>query len=60
MTREALWNAIEVAKYLSVSRSWVYQRSNSGELPCIRFMGHVRFDPVEIRNFIEKGRSGDR
>ncbi len=48
---EALWTAAEVAKYLNVSRSWVYHRSESGELPCLRIGAVVRFDPNVIRAF---------
>jgi excisionase family DNA binding protein len=46
---ESLWDANDVAKYLKVSRSWVYQRAESGLLACIRVGGLVRFDPEKIR-----------
>jgi excisionase family DNA binding protein len=46
-----LWNANEVATYLKVSRSWVYHRAESGELPCLRVGGLLRFDPEMIRAF---------
>jgi excisionase family DNA binding protein len=26
----------DVARYLKVSRSWVYQRAEAGQLPCVR------------------------
>ena len=48
---ESLWTAAEVASFLRVSRSWVYHRSESGELPCLRIGALVRFDPGEIRAF---------
>jgi excisionase family DNA binding protein len=48
---ESLWTANEVASYLRVSRSWVYHRAESGELPCLRVGGLVRFDPEAIRAF---------
>jgi excisionase family DNA binding protein len=47
----ALWDANDVARYLRVSRSWVYHRSESGALPCLRIGGLVRFDPAAIIAF---------
>jgi excisionase family DNA binding protein len=47
----ALWDANDVARYLKVSRSWVYQRAESGALPCLRVGGLVRFDPEAVHAF---------
>jgi len=46
-----LWDANDVARYMKVSRSWVYQRAEAGTLPCLRVGGLVRFDPDTIRAF---------
>jgi len=46
-----LWDAQDVADYLKVSRSWVYHRAESGELPCLKIGGLVRFDPEAIHAF---------
>ena len=46
-----LWSALDVARYLKVSRSWVYLRAESGQLPCIRLGGLLRFDPEAIRAY---------
>jgi excisionase family DNA binding protein len=46
-----LWDANDVARYLKVSRSWVYQRAEAGHLPCLRLGGLVRFDPATVRAF---------
>jgi excisionase family DNA binding protein len=46
-----LWDANDTARYLKVSRSWVYQRAESGELPCLHVGGLIRFDPVTVRAF---------
>jgi excisionase family DNA binding protein len=46
-----LWDASDVAKYLKVSRSWVYHRAESGELPCLRVGALLRFDPQAIHAF---------
>lgn len=51
---EALWDAADVAKYLKVSRSWVYHRAEAGLLPCIRVGGLLRFDPVAIRESVRR------
>lgn len=51
MTDEARWDANDVAAYLKVSRSWVYQRADSGELPCVRIGALLRFDPDAIRAY---------
>jgi excisionase family DNA binding protein len=47
----ALWDAQDVARYLKVSRSWVYHRAEGGELPCLRIGGLLRFDPKAIHAF---------
>jgi excisionase family DNA binding protein len=46
-----LWDANDVARYLKVSRSWVYQRAESGQLPSLRVGGLVRFDPEVVHAF---------
>ena len=48
---ERLWDATDVADYLKASRSWVYHRAESGELPCIRIGGMLRFEPNAVRQF---------
>jgi excisionase family DNA binding protein len=49
MEFDALWSPKELAQYLRVSRSWVYQRAESGQLPSIRIGGLLRFDPAAVR-----------
>lgn len=46
---EGLWDATDVAKYLRVSRSFVYKAIESGVMPVIRLGAAVRFDPDVIR-----------
>jgi excisionase family DNA binding protein len=46
-----LWDATDVARYLKVSRSWVYHRAEAGELPCLKVGGLLRFDPQAIHAF---------
>ncbi|MGA7124091.1 MAG: helix-turn-helix domain-containing protein [Polyangiaceae bacterium] len=48
---DVLWTVDDVARYLRVSRSWVYHRAEGGELPCLRIGGLLRFDPDAVRAF---------
>jgi excisionase family DNA binding protein len=52
---DALWDANDVARYLKVSRSWVYHRAESGLLPHLRIGGLLRFAPDEIRHYARGG-----
>lgn len=52
MTGEALWTVKETAEYLRMSSSWVYKRSEKGELPCVRLGGVVRFVPDQVRAYM--------
>lgn len=44
-----LWDAQDVARYLKVSRSWVYQRAEAGLIACVRVGGLLRFRPDSVR-----------
>jgi excisionase family DNA binding protein len=48
---DRLWTARDVADYLQASRSWVYQKAESGTLPHLRIGGLLRFDPEVVRAF---------
>ena len=52
-THSGLWNPSDVAAFLQVSRSWVYQKAEAGLLPVIRLPGSslLRFDPDVVRAF---------
>jgi excisionase family DNA binding protein len=50
-----LWDAQDVARYLKVSRSWVYQRAEAGLLPCVRVGGLLRFRPDSVRAIANEG-----
>jgi excisionase family DNA binding protein len=49
--QDRLWDRKDVATYLKVSQSWVYQKVAAGLLPCRRIGGLVRFLPEEIRAY---------
>ena len=48
---ESLWDAQDVARYLKVSRSWVYHQAEAGLLPHLRVGSLLRFDPDAIRAY---------
>ena len=52
---DGLWDANDVARYLKVSRSWVYQRAEAGLLLCVRIGGLLRFDQHTVRTFARGG-----
>ncbi len=56
---ESLWDARDVGRFLRVSRSWVYQRAESGLLPCLRVGGLLRFEPAAIRAFARRDPRGE-
>lgn len=49
---ENLWTWREVAAYLHVSKSWVYEKAAAGLLPSLKVCGALRFDPIEIRRWV--------
>jgi excisionase family DNA binding protein len=48
---DTLWTPQEVANYLRVSRSWVYQKAEAGLLPSLRFAGCLRFEPEAVKAY---------
>jgi excisionase family DNA binding protein len=54
-----LWDAVQVARFLRVSRSWVYQRAESGLLPCRHVGGLLRFEADVIREYAQTGKVPD-
>lgn len=53
---ETLWDAAQAAKFLRVSRSWVYQRAEGGLLPHLRIGALLRFEPATLREFARSDR----
>ncbi len=46
-----LWKVNDVARALGMSRTWVYEKAESGELPCLHLGGALRFEPEAIRSY---------
>ena len=49
---EGLWDANDVAVFLKASRSWVYEKAESGQLPSVKIGGLLRFNPAAIRRLV--------
>ncbi len=51
---EALWTVSEVARFLSMSKQWVYKHAELGTLPCIRLGASLRFQPEAVRRYVDQ------
>ena len=49
---ERLWTATEVAEYLGLHPQTIYKKANSGELPSVRVLTALRFEPAAIREWV--------
>jgi excisionase family DNA binding protein len=56
MEKPKLWDVNDVAQFLSVSRSWIYQRAEQGLLPHLRVGNLLRFEPDVLREFVRRDR----
>jgi excisionase family DNA binding protein len=50
-----LWTADEAARYLKMSKKWVYRKALKDEIPCKRFGSRVRFVPSELEQWVASG-----
>ena len=50
-TEERLWKVADAARFLSVSKSFVYKAAEDGTMPCIRLGAALRFEPAAVRAF---------
>ncbi len=53
-THPILVDVSEMARILSVPKSWLYQRTYLGTIPCRKIGKYVRFDPNEVLAFFKK------
>jgi len=49
--RVRLLTVEELARQLQVPRSWIYQHTRLGTIPCVRIGKYVRFDHQEVITF---------
>lgn len=52
-----LWDVKTTCRALWLGRRTLWQLSNSGKLPCVRVGRAVRFDPDDVRAFIEANKT---
>lgn len=57
---DALWTVADAARYLRVSKGWVYQASADGRMPCVRIGALVRFEPAAIKAWAAGGGRGGK
>ncbi len=44
----------ELASMLQVPKSWIYDRTRDGRIPCIKVGKYIRFDLNEVKSWLEK------
>lgn len=49
----------EAARLLGITDRTVWSLVHDGALPVVRFGRNVRIDPVDLREFIERGKRGE-
>ncbi len=61
-TQTKLVDVQEMARILSVPKSWLYQRTHLGTIPHTKIGKYVRFDATEVLAFFKKAEdtSGNR
>lgn len=52
------WSVEEVAEYLGVKKSWVYDASYKNRIPRYQMGRLLRFDPVEVETWMQTQRKG--
>lgn len=53
MDEQRLLNVGELAKQLSLPRSWIYSRTRTGEIPLVRAGKYVRFSLSEVMTWLK-------
>jgi len=55
-----LLKASEAAQVLAISERLLWSLTNRSEIPCVRIGRAVRYDPADLRAWIEDQKSGDK
>ena len=50
----------DAAETLSISPRKLWAMTNAGEIPCVRFGKSVRYDPADLREWIDSQKGGRR
>jgi excisionase family DNA binding protein len=53
-----LLKPLDAADALSISPRKLWAMTNSGEIPCVRFGRSVRYDPMDLREWIDQRKGG--
>lgn len=53
VSSDQIFNVRDLAEYLRVSRSWIYQRIRLNEIPYIRVQGQILFRQSQIDKWLE-------
>ena len=53
---ERLWTTQEVARFLHLSKKAVYRLVEDRELPHVRVLNRLRFEPKDIEEFVRRRR----
>ncbi len=48
----------EIAHFLNVSKSWIYQQTMHGSIPCLKVGKYLRFNPEEVLAFFKAQGTG--
>ena len=57
---EKAWDMTETAAYLGVSKTWLYGKLQSGEVPGHKLGGLWRIYPSELQRYLEQCQSNRR
>ena len=55
-----LFKPSDAAEALSISPRKLWAMTNSGDIPCVRFGRSVRYDPADLRMWIDSQKGGRR
>jgi predicted DNA-binding transcriptional regulator AlpA len=60
LTDSLLWTSRQAAKALAICERKLWELTKAGAIPCVRIGRAVRYDPVDIRRWIDaqKNRAG--
>jgi len=51
---EKIVSVAYVSALTGLSRSTVYRYASTGEIPCMKFLGAIRFRKEDVDNFVKK------
>lgn len=51
---ERLWTVNETARYLNMSKSWVYRHTENGDIPHAKMGGLIRYSPARVRQYADQ------